>query len=110
MRKEVRKGPELIDTLDLWDHQIEAVTKMRKYVEAYRSGKTQGAALVHMPTGTGKTRVIATLSRYLPSSEVSSALILAPRLALRDQLQVKLDECFFRKGTEEVEPPKTVLR
>jgi superfamily II DNA or RNA helicase len=81
---------------------------MREYIAAYRRGDTKYAALVHMPTGTGKTRVIATLARYAP--EVKGALILAPRIALRKQLLEKLEERFFQRGVDKTRRlPKRVL-
>jgi len=97
-----------MDKLQLWGHQVEAVRKMRRYITAFKRGVTDRAALVHMPTGSGKTRVIAALARYAP--QVSCALLLAPRIALRDQLKAKLDERFFRKGVTEPETlPKSVV-
>lgn len=48
-----------------------------------------------MPTGTGKTGVIAALARCIP--EVESVLILAPRVALRNQLYSEINSEFFNK-------------
>ncbi len=46
----------------LWKHQSEAVNKMFRYVAAF-DRKAPQSALVHMPTGSGKTAVIASLAR-----------------------------------------------
>jgi superfamily II DNA or RNA helicase len=98
----------LVDRLNLWKHQYEAVSKTREYIKAFSQGKTERAALVHMPTGTGKTRVIASLARYAPN--VNCVLILAPRIALRKQLLQKLEERFFKRGVAKSTPlPKRVL-
>jgi superfamily II DNA or RNA helicase len=99
--------PTLISKLDLWPHQREAVNKMQGYITAFNR-ETKESALVQMPTGSGKTRVIAALARYLP--EVACVLVLAPRIALRGQLIEKLNERFFRKGVAEpISLPKSVL-
>ena len=100
--------PLLLNRLLLWKHQSVAVQRMREYIHAFQKAKTERAALVHMPTGTGKTRVIASLTRYTP--EVKCALVLAPRVALRRQLLKKLGERFFKRGVDQSTPlPKRVL-
>lgn len=81
--------------LSLWKHQREAVAVVLKYVEAFKKRKTGGAALVHMPTGTGKTGVIAALARCVPS--IGCVLVVAPRVALRDQLWRDLSGRFFSR-------------
>jgi len=78
----------------LWDHQIEAIKTVRRYTSEYQKGRTSGAALVHMPTGSGKTGVIAVLSRCVP--EINCTLVLAPRVALRTQLFSDLEGRFFK--------------
>jgi len=61
-----------------------------------------------MPTGTGKTGVIAFLARCAP--EVNSVLILTPRIALRHQLYKEISSDFFRKLNVNPEKlPKEVL-
>jgi len=84
-----------LNAFSLWDHQREAVLKLREYVKAYQKGTTDRAALVHVPTGAGKTGIIALLTRLTPS--VENALILAPRLALRDRLGRDVESRFFQK-------------
>ena len=55
--------------LPLWEHQKQAVKKVAHYIET----DSDGSALIRMPTGTGKTGVIATVARTLPN--VQNALI-----------------------------------
>jgi superfamily II DNA or RNA helicase len=50
--------------LGLWSHQNQAVEKVRSYIES----DADGAALVRMPTGTGKTAVMAVLSQCFPDT------------------------------------------
>jgi superfamily II DNA or RNA helicase len=85
---------EVLDTMPLWESQRAAISRMREYILAYQRGKTKKSALVHMPTGGGKTGVIAILSRCAP--EVNSALVLTPRVALRAQLYTNIQDRFFQ--------------
>jgi superfamily II DNA or RNA helicase len=84
-----------LNAFSLWDHQREAVLKLREYVNACQKGTTDRAALVHVPTGAGKTGIIALLTRL--TTGVENALVLAPRLALRDQLGRDIESRFFVK-------------
>jgi superfamily II DNA or RNA helicase len=89
--KEVKK---LIMELPLWEPQKSAVALMRQYISTFQRGETEKAALVHMPTGSGKTGVIAILSRCVP--EVDCVLVLTPRVALRAQLRTNIQGRFFK--------------
>src|SRR5262245_23857170 len=84
-----------LNAFSLWDHQRDAVLKLREYVKAYKQGRTDRAALVHVPTGAGKTGIIALLTRLTPG--VDNSLVLAPRIALRDQLGRDAESRFFQK-------------
>ena len=53
-------------------------------LESYLGVHREGSALVRMPTGTGKTRVIAIATRCFPS--VKNSLVVCPYSGLRDQL------------------------
>jgi len=91
----------------LWDHQSRAIELVRDYMSAFRKSSTTGSALVHMPTGTGKTGVIAFLSQFEPG--VGCTLILTPRVALRDQLAREVDGRFFSRLSLRTGPlPKAV--
>jgi type I site-specific restriction endonuclease len=54
-----------------------------------------GSGLVHMPTGSGKTGVIAVLARCIP--EKGCVLFLTPRVALRQQLVRGIRARFFER-------------
>ncbi len=88
--------------LPLWEPQKEAVLKMRNYISAFNGGDVNKAALVHMPTGSGKTGVIAVLARCVP--EINCTLILTPRIALRNQLSQDIKNRFF----EHLNPPPEI--
>jgi len=82
---------------------------MRAYIAASRQGQTRGAGLVHMPTGSGKTAVIAALARCIP--EVGCALILTPRVALRDQISSDVQSrAFARMKRAPKRLPKSVQK
>lgn len=73
----------------LWAPQRRAIGLSLAYIAARRiKGAHKGAALVKMPTGTGKTGVIATLACALPS--IKRTLVITPRRALVDQMIVDL--------------------
>lgn len=100
----------LIDQLSLWNHQREAVLRMRTYISRYHDGEVDGSALVHMPTGSGKTGVIATLARCTP--EIGCVLVLTPRIALREQLVRDIRQRFFQhldKSPQADQLPKEVV-
>jgi superfamily II DNA or RNA helicase len=85
----------ILSKLTLFPFQKEAVKKMRSYLTAYSQKKTRRAGLVYMPTGTGKTAVIAALTMCIPDTKI--ALILVPRTALRDQTYNELKGNIFTK-------------
>lgn len=69
-----------LDRLPLWPHQRAAVDVCLAYLEA----KSSKSALVHLPTGAGKTGVMATVARL--AARDKPALILCPAAALAKQL------------------------
>jgi hypothetical protein len=79
----------------LWKPQREALQKVQEYLEAFEQNKTSGSCLVNMPTGTGKTAIIAILSRNVP--ELGHVLVLSPRVALREQLYREIKNRFYSK-------------
>lgn len=91
----------------LWRHQCEAVDAMTRYLAAFDSSHPR-AALVHMPTGSGKTAVIASLARCL---EVSGpVVVIAPRIGLREQLARDIGKRFFEHaGVNPASLPRTVV-
>lgn len=89
-------------TLRLWPHQREAIDKMRSYFLQYTA--MDSAALTKMPTGTGKSGVIAVLSTCF--EDTPHVLVITPFAALRDQLVSAIDTRFWAKiGTERPEEP-----
>jgi superfamily II DNA or RNA helicase len=66
----------------LWDHQVAAVQTIDQYLKSTDDGES---ALITMPTGTGKTGVIAA-SVTFPASLKGHRLVLTPWVALRNQL------------------------
>lgn len=80
---------------------------MMRYIAAF-DRKRPRAALVHMPTGSGKTAVIASLARCLQTH--GPVLVLTPRVGLRRQLAADIDKRFFMHAS--VDPatlPRRVL-
>lgn len=72
----------------LWAHQRDAVETVEAYLS---SGQASGAALISMPTGTGKTAVIAGAIAVGVASARGHLLVLAPWSGLVDQLRRDLD-------------------
>lgn len=69
-----------VSQLRLWPHQDDAVHRCEAYFE---SASTKGC-LVHMPTGTGKTGVMAVLASR--RAETGPVLVVCPSAALVGQL------------------------
>ena len=99
------KKPSLAST-PLWNHQETAVSTVRQYISAFGKDDSIGSSMIHMPTGTGKTGVIACCSHFLKN--VDCVLVLSPRIALRDQLARELNGRFFTKLGLSDALPKTV--
>lgn len=79
--------------LSLWQNQKEAIALGAAYVRvSQRKGESEGA-LVKMPTGSGKSGVIAVLTRCLP--EVRRALVLTPREGLVQQMYADIRRRFW---------------
>tara|TARA_R110002124_G_scaffold243235_1_gene408304 strand:- start:10317 stop:13706 length:3390 start_codon:yes stop_codon:yes gene_type:complete len=79
----------------LWGHQRSAIAFAAAYVcSDHGSADGLEAALIKMPTGTGKSGVVATIARCLP--KVRRVLVLTPRTALTDQLKSDIACRFWR--------------
>lgn len=79
--------------LSLWQNQKEAIALGAAYVRVSRqTGESEGA-LVKMPTGSGKSGVIAVLTRCLPG--VRRALVLTPREGLVQQMHADIRRRFW---------------
>lgn len=72
----------------LWEHQVAGISLAAAYICADArlpaEANVPEAALLKMPTGTGKSGVVAILARCLPT--VKRVLILTPRTALARQM------------------------
>lgn len=74
---------------NLWPHQEEALEVLRRYLS---DPNRSGAALVAMPTGTGKSAVVAHLLSQGAADEVNkSSLVLVPWRSLAKQLTSDLN-------------------
>ena len=78
-----------------WVNQQRAIN----CVENYLAGNSDRQAMVRMPTGTGKTAVIATLAHLL--ADKPRCLVVAPWEYLVSQLQRELRERFWQKVGED---------
>lgn len=74
---------------ELWNHQREALAVVTDYLA---SGQTGAASLITMPTGTGKTGVVGCASLL---NSVGHTLVLAPRVAIAEQLRTDLQSRFW---------------
>ncbi|WP_461189879.1 DEAD/DEAH box helicase [Arthrobacter sp. Z4-13] len=81
--------------MPLWNHQDAALTTLRRYL---REGSAAGAALISMPTGSGKSAVIASL---VASTEVGgkkqSALVVTPWSGLTRQILEDIDDRVWQR-------------
>ena len=82
-----------IPTNRLRPPQLEAINTIINYLDAYHAGETTEACLINMPTGSGKSGVITCCCRCLDN--INSALVLSPRIAIRDQLYTDIKSGFF---------------
>ncbi|MBN9546994.1 MAG: DEAD/DEAH box helicase family protein [Alphaproteobacteria bacterium] len=77
--------------LRLWAHQLDAVRTCERY---FASDSSHGC-LVHMPTGTGKTGVMAVLA--VRRATMGPVLVVCPSAALVDQLTHEFASKFWTK-------------
>ncbi|CAE6857732.1 hypothetical protein R69658_07471 [Paraburkholderia aspalathi] len=85
------------DAPRLWEHQRAAIATVVAYLSGDKTipehPELKEAALLKLPTGTGKSGIIAVVSRCLPS--VRRALVLTPRAALTEQLMADIRYRFW---------------
>lgn len=80
----------------LWAPQRRAIALSAAYLAARREyAVDEEAALIKMPTGSGKTAVIATLACALP--QIKRTLVITPRRALVDQMYADLFTRFWSR-------------
>lgn len=84
------------ESIPLWPHQKEAIKIARKYIKESRlQAGFHKACLIRMPTGTGKSGVIAILSRCF--RDTSNILVVTPWVTLREQLARDIETRFWEK-------------
>jgi len=93
---------------NLWEPQIAACKLIYDYIKDFNSSKTKAACLIKMPTGTGKTGVMAVVSHEV--TEIKSVLIVCPRDALRTQLYNEISCGFFSKISHTSKNPKNTRK
>src|SRR4029450_13872248 len=99
----------ILRKFNLWPHQWHALGMIECYLNAFSAGSTDKYALVQMPTGSGKSGVIAIAARCLP--DIGAVLVLTPRVSLRNQLCRDIQGRFFKHIQYPAENlPKTVER
>ncbi|WIJ25203.1 DEAD/DEAH box helicase [Devosia sp. RR2S18] len=92
-----------LNELALWEHQNKAVTAAEAY---FKSGSKKGC-LIHMPTGTGKTGVMAVLATRRAC--IAPVLVVCPSAALVEQLHKQFDGGFWNKiGADHAWKPELV--
>jgi hypothetical protein len=81
----------------LWEHQQAAIATVVAYLNGDKAiperPDQKEAALLKLPTGTGKSGIVAVLARCLP--EVRRVLVLTPRTALTEQLMADIRYRFW---------------
>ena len=80
-----------VNSLNLWPHQRGAIEACNRY---FKSASTR-SGLVQMPTGTGKTGVMATISAV--RADVKPVLVVCPSVALVQQLIDDFSGLFWKK-------------
>jgi superfamily II DNA or RNA helicase len=91
----------------LWDHQRRAIETAHSYLSAKEV--SEASALITMPTGTGKTGVIATIATALPSV-AGHRLVLTPWKPLVTQLMGDLAGRFWARLGEDSKPKLLPVR
>ena len=89
----------------LWTHQLEALKEINRYVRK-RDKDWSESCMIALPTGVGKTGVIATFSHF---SSFSKILVLSPRSNITNQNFENIDGLFFKKLGYEEELIKNVV-
>ena len=87
---------------DLRKPQIMALTLTEKYFSSTNSG----ACLIHMPTGSGKSGIIAVVSNLQFDK---CTLIVTPRIALTNQLKTSIQKGFFKNVLKKKENPNSKI-
>ncbi|RUT73038.1 DEAD/DEAH box helicase [Ancylomarina longa] len=87
-------------------YQQDACSLMGDYFDNYSQSELIKTGLVAMPTGSGKTPIIAFLSRCY--SSIDNVLVISPRVAISEQLCIEINTFFNEKLQLKAEIPKKV--
>jgi hypothetical protein len=91
----------------LRDYQQLSIDAMIKYISRFDTSNAR-AGLVQMPTGSGKTGVIATLARC--ETRLGPVIVMAPRIGIREQLTRYIDKRFFEHaGIDAASLPRKIF-
>ncbi len=92
-----------------WNHQKDAIRFLGRYLSKGKECR-EHAALVRMPTGTGKTGIMAVLANYFSRLNVGNVVIIAPSEFLTEQISNALNSDFWLtvKGRPEKGPKPCV--
>lgn len=77
--------------INLWGHQKDAINKAKSYLNS----ASKESFLLKLPTGSGKTGIIATITRIL--KEDANVLIVVPSIALKNQIEIEIKDRFWKK-------------
>jgi len=93
---------EAFNSTKLWRHQRAAVTFVAKYLAAVAESATVPAALLRLPTGAGKTGVMAVVVNYLDIG--GKVLVIAPSEYLTKQIEDHFNTRFW--SDSHIRPPQ----
>lgn len=91
----------------LWVPQKEGFKKMATYLKSFQKKETSKAALIHIPTGAGKTGLVACLCHF--GENVGHVVVVTPRLFLTNQISDEIRGGFFTKIEYPGTLPKKVV-
>jgi superfamily II DNA or RNA helicase len=72
----------------IWPNQLDALDTLARFFKA----TPNGASLMQMPTGSGKTTIIAIAARIRAQETRKAVLVLSPSAALSEQLRFDIEE------------------
>lgn len=89
----------------LWPHQQDGLARVEQYLSRPQTETRAHAALVRMPTGTGKGGIIAGVARA--SRDIRCVLVVTPSAALRDQIVDEVARIPWGEQVGQLNAPQT---